>query len=114
MSNLAKGSIVGKFENFSGVINCITIVDNYALIAPQGDGVHWCDINKLKKLFHSPRDVSISAITSLNNNNYVFSDLQGGVHLMDKRTPLKAISSVRAGNTVHALCTKGSLAFAAC
>ena len=103
-SNLGKGNILGKFDSFKGAINSISIADNYALIAPQSNGVFWNDINKLKTIFHSPPDISVTAIAKISHShNYAFSDLKGSIHLVDSRAPMKIIKKLEAGNSIHAL-----------
>lgn len=76
VTNLAKGNIFGSFEPFKGAINYLSFADNYLLVAPQGDGVYWCDVNKLKIFFHSPEAISVSSIVNVHSpNNYAISDL---------------------------------------
>lgn len=43
VSNLNKGTVIGQFEPFKNIINLLFLTDNnqYALVAPQGEGVHW-------------------------------------------------------------------------
>lgn len=50
-----------------GTINLLTLTDNnqYLLVAPQGEGVCWVDASKMKKLFHNPKDVSITDIVQV-------------------------------------------------
>ncbi len=47
-------------------------------------------------------------------NVYAVSDFSGHLYLFDKRSPLKAVATARAGNTVHSLNFRGSLLAAAC
>ena len=115
MTSLVKGNILGRLEPFKGSINSIFITENNALIAPQGEGVYWTDINKFKRIFHSPAEVSASAIVRVHSPyNYAIADIEGNIHLLDYRAPLKVIAKLRAGNSIHALEAKGSNLFAAC
>lgn len=115
VSGLAKGNILGRFDPFKGVINCLKFVDNFALIAPQADGLYWTDVNKFKRVFHSPQDISVSAICRVHSPHYLaVGDLNGIIHLLDIRAPMNIIKTVRAGNTIHALEAKGSQLYAAC
>jgi hypothetical protein len=115
VTSLVKGNILGRFDPFIGSINAIFMADHYALIAPQGDGVHWTDINKFKRIFHSPTSISISSIVKvLSAHNYAFSDLEGTIHVLDYRTPNEPIAKLKAGNTIHEMTARGSQLFAAC
>ena len=77
--------------------------------------MYWTDINKFKRIFHSPTEVSVSAIVRVHSQfNYAISDIEGNIHLLDYRTPLKVIAKLRAGNSIHALEAKGSSLLAAC
>ena len=115
LSNLTKGNILGGFDVFKGSINCLSFADNYLLVAPQGDGVYWTDPNKLKTLFHSPAEASVSAIVNVHSpNHFAIGDLEGGIHFVDRRAPKTIIAKRIAGNSIHALQSKGSLVFAAC
>ena len=106
---------MGRFDPFKGSINCIFATEHHTLIAPQGEGVHWTDINKFKRIFHSPAEISASAIVRVHSPfNYAISDIEGNIHVLDYRTPLKTIAKLRAGNSIHALSAKGSNLFAAC
>ena len=67
MTSLVKGNILGRLDPFKGSINSIFITENNALIAPQGEGVYWTDINKFKRIFHSPAEVSASAIVRVHS-----------------------------------------------
>jgi len=115
VTNLAKGNILGRMEPFKGSINVIFMAENHALIAPQSEGVHWTDINKLKTIFHSPANISASSIVKVHSpHHYAISDLDGNIHLLDYRAPMNIISTIKAGNTIHALTSKGSNLYAAC
>lgn len=115
VSGLAKGNILGRFEPFKGVINCLSFTDNFALIAPQGDGLYWCDVNKCKKIFHSPSDASVSAISRVHSQNHVaVGDIDGSIYLLDSRAPMNILKKIRAGNTIHSLTSRGSQLYAAC
>jgi len=85
------------------------------LVAPQGDGIYWTDVNKLKSLFHSPEAISVSSVVNVHSpNNFAISDLEGNIHLLDRRAPMNIIGKKKAGNSIHALESKGSLLYAAC
>lgn len=104
VTNLAKGNIFGSFEPFKGAINYLSFADNYLLVAPQGEGVYWCDVNKLKNFFHSPEAISVSSIVNVHSpHNYAISDLEGNIHLLDRRAPMNIIGKKKAGNSIHAL-----------
>lgn len=115
VSGLAKGNILGKFESFKGVINWLGFTDNYALIAPQSDGLYWANINTFKTIFHSPSDVSVSAVCKVHSQNHLaVGDIDGNIHLLDSRAPMNIIKKIRAGNTIHSLTARGSQLYAAC
>ncbi len=72
-------------------------------------------MNKLKVFFHSPEGISVSSIVNVHSpNNYAISDLEGNIHLLDRRAPMNIIGKKKAGNSIHALEAKGSLLYAAC
>jgi hypothetical protein len=115
VTSLAKGNILGRMESFKGSINVVFMAEHHALIAPQSEGVHWTDINKFKSIFHSPPNISASAIVKVHSpHHYAISDLQGNIHILDYRAPLNIISTLKAGNTVHSLTARGSNLYAAC
>ena len=59
--------------------------------------------------------MSASAIVRVHSPyNYAIADIEGNIHLLDYRAPLKVIAKLRAGNSIHALEAKGSNLFAAC
>ena len=94
-----------------GAINLLTLTDNnqYLLVAPQGEGVCWVDATKMKKLFHNPKDVSITDIVQVHQPTlYAFSELSGKIHIIDRRNPMEKIKTFDAGNTVHKLSSRGS------
>jgi len=98
-----------------GSINNLYFADSFFLATPQGDGVHWLDINKMKRIFHSPSGISATSIVQVHSiNNYAISDLGGAIHFIDRRSPMNEIGCVQAGNTVHGLSSKGSQVYAAC
>lgn len=59
--------MIGQTEPMKGTINLLTLTENnqYLLVAPQGEGVCWVDASKMKKLFHNPKDVSITDIVQV-------------------------------------------------
>jgi hypothetical protein len=74
-----------------GTINLLTLTDNnqYLLVAPQGEGVYWIETSKLKKLFHNPKDVSVTDIVQVHSPTvYAFSELSGKIHIIDRRSPM--------------------------
>jgi hypothetical protein len=90
-SNLNKGAVVGQLEPFKGTINLLSLSDNnqYLLVAPQGEGVHWIDTGKMKRLFHNPKDISATDIVQVHSPTlHAISDLGGKIHLIDRRSPL--------------------------
>lgn len=67
---------MGTMDAFKGAINCLCLADNYVMVAPQGDGVHWVDLNKMKRVFHNPVDLSVSDIVQVHSaNHYAISNL---------------------------------------
>lgn len=115
VTSLVKGNILGRLESYKTSVNVIFLTEAHALIAPQGDGVHWMDVNKMKRVFHSPPDISASAIVRVNSvYNYAISDLKGDIHLLDYRTPTNIVASLKTGNSIHALTSSGSQLYAAC
>jgi hypothetical protein len=98
-------------------INILTLTDNnqYLLVAPQGDGLYWIDTMKMKKIFHNPKDISVSDIIQVHSPTVLaVSELSGRIHIIDRRSPMEIIKSFDAGNTIHKLCARGSQLYAAC
>lgn len=74
-----------------GTINLLTLTDNnqYLLVAPQGEGVYWIDTAKMKRLFHNPRDVSVTDIVQVHSPTVLaISELSGKIHIVDRRSPM--------------------------
>ena len=116
-SNINKGTVIGQVEPFKGTINFLTLSDNnqYLLVAPQGEGVHWVDCTKLKVLFQNPKDISVTDIIQvLSPTILAISDLGGKIHLIDRRSPLEILKTFDAGNSIHKLSARGSQLYAAC
>jgi hypothetical protein len=116
-SSLNKGTVISQLEPMKGTINLLTLSDNnqYLLVAPQGDGVHWIDTTKMKGLFHNPKDISVTDIVQVHSPTIVaISDLSGKIHIVDRRSPMETIKYFDAGNSIHKLSARGSQVYAAC
>jgi mannose/fructose/N-acetylgalactosamine-specific phosphotransferase system component IIB len=95
----------------------LTLTDNnqYLLVAPQGEGVLWIETVNMKKIHHNPKDVSITDIVQVNEQNlYAFAELSGKIHIIDRKKPTEIKMTFDAGNTIHKLASRGSLLYAAC
>ncbi len=69
----------------------------------------------MKRLFETDLKGNSSDIVQLHNKNYfAISDIQGEIHLFDKRTPLQPKHLLKAGNTVHQMFYDENNLFAAC
>lgn len=73
------------------------------------------EANKMKRLFHHPKDISVTDIVEVPATNMIaISDLDGRIHIVDRRKPTETIKFFEAGNTVHKLTVRGSEVYAAC
>ena len=114
-SSLAKGNLVASMEEMAGGINCLLPTEQYLLVAPQGDGVHWLDVNKFKRIFHAPKNLSVTDIHKLDQPHlFAVSTLEGTLHLVDRRAPLEPVKVWQAGNSIHKLIGRKDSLICAC
>lgn len=84
-------------------------------MAPQGDGVHWLDINKFKTIFHAPKDLSVTDLYKMDQLHlFAVATLEGSLHVIDRRAPLEPVKVWQAGNSIHKLTVRKDSLICAC
>jgi hypothetical protein len=91
-------------------------------VGPALNSIYWYDSNKLKQLFTNELNVSYQIIKGSSTdiiqlatkNQYAVSDIQGEIHLFDKRSPMEHKFLLKAGNTVHQMFYDDNVLLAAC
>jgi hypothetical protein len=68
----------------------------------------------MKRIFHNPQGISASDIVQVQTHLYAAADLEGAIHLIDRRSPMNTVGVLQAGNTVHHLASLGSQLYASC